>query len=76
MRAHAVLPPGEDLPAKRLRPEPGQLSTWPDGKTITESNRVPGTWAKYPPNARLAAARYRTVVVYISGYYAQCAGRD
>jgi hypothetical protein len=83
-------PHGQDLPAERLRPEPGQagqivsvnhdvaeldghagcmrgtldpspenplfcprtpsqLSTWPDGKTITESTESLRTCAKYPP---------------------------
>lgn len=56
---HAVAPRSCDQPDLAAAREPGRLSTWPDGKTITESNRLLGTCAKYPP---LCAARWLTKV--------------
>ncbi len=37
---HAIAPRSCDQPDPAAAREPSQLSTWPDGKTITESNRV------------------------------------
>ncbi len=45
-----------DQPDSAAAREPSQLSTWPDGKIITESNRVFGTCAKYPPLSALVPA--------------------
>ncbi len=37
---HAMAPGSCDQPDPAVAREPSQLSTWPDGKTITESNRI------------------------------------
>jgi hypothetical protein len=53
---HAIAPRSCDQPDLAAAREPSQLSTWPDGKIITESNRALRTCAKYPPFGARAAS--------------------